>query len=510
VLQPRTIRQRRSRARRGQVSAVATVLGLLLVVTFITQFVLIPLPGVMSDFELRHVLLVENQVGRLQSTIQAEAENPGLQLSLVSPVTLGAQSSPPFGIGATSTVSLTGGSAKTQSTFSIAEIAPAPPKWNTGSSCLTGGRGLCSGNGNIDTWNVTGQNGTTFTVTVHGNRNSVAYNISGNNDTINIDWTGGDTGFVRFNIKGSNDIVTYNKGGSDTTNPIAQFFFYGESDTFNFNPSGSHASGGGLRVAVDFVGEIGLACPGGNLSATDTVGTLSSGGDNLNLSVTWWNLVGWTTPVQKQTYPGGGGSNESIYWSNRSGFVQCAFTKAFATVYTTQTLGGVQVALNNIYIPRAVVAYDNGAVVEGQSGGASTMVDPPEISFSAQPNGLAVTLTLVNFIGNFTSESGVATAGIVTSLLSAHSVTIGGTNTTGFLSSPFFLNMTTMYPGAWASFFGKNQPMVPNGVTCVPIVPISLPFTCLQPPPSSFERLVIPIVSASITITTLTVGITLD
>ncbi|MCI4320051.1 MAG: hypothetical protein L3K23_07980 [Thermoplasmata archaeon] len=510
VLQPRTIRQRRARARRGQVSAVATVLGLLLVVTFITTFVLNPLPELMADLELRHVFLVENQVSRLQSTILAEADNPHLRLSLASPVTLGSQASPPFGIGATSTAAFAGGSSRIQTTYQVAEIVPAPPSWNNGSSCLTGGSGHCAGNGHIDTWNVTNANNTTFTLTVNGNSNSMEYNISGNDDTINIGWTGGDTGFVLFNINGSRDNVIYNKGGSDTTHPVAQFFFYGESDTFNFNPSGSHSSHGGMTVQVVFVGEVGESCPGGNLSASDHVGALSSGGSNLAMSVVWWNLVGWVTPIHQQTYPGGGGNNETISWSNQSGFVQCAFTRSYTSTYTTQNLGGVAVTLNNIYLPRVVVALDNGAVVEGQVGGASTMIDPPAISFVRTALGIAASVTLMNFIGNFTAESGVTTAAVVTSLISAHTVNVGGTNASQTLGGTYFLNLTTMFPGAWTAFFAKMTPMVPSGTSCQAIAPIPKPYTCLDPPPATYERLVVPIVAEAITITTLTIAISLD
>jgi hypothetical protein len=486
------------------------VLGLLLVVTFVTTFILNPLPEVMADLELQHVFLVENQVSRLQSTILAEAENPNLHLSLASPVTLGSQASPPFGIGASSTVSFAGGSSKVQSTYDVSQIVPAPPLWNNGSNCLSGGSGHCSSSGNIDSWNVTNANDSTFTITVNGNSNSIAYNISGSNDTVNIDWTGGDTGFVLFLINGSNDVITYNKGGSDTTNPTAQFFFYGEFDTFNFNPSGSHASHGGMNLNVVFAGEVGQTCPGGNLSASDQIGALSSGGSNLAMSVVWWNLVGWVTPAHKQTYPGGAGNNETVSWANQSGFVQCAFTRSYTSTYTAQNLGGIQVAVNNIYLPRDVIALDNGAVVEGQVGGASTLVDPPAISYSLTPLGIAATVTLMNFVGNFTAVSGVTTAAVVTTLLGDHTVTIGGTNASRALGGVYYLNLTTQFPGAWAAFFAKMTPLVPSGTSCQAIAPIPKPYTCLAPPPSTYERLIIPLVAEEITLTTLTIQISLD
>lgn len=505
VLRLRTIRQRTRRARRGQVSAIATILGLLLVVTFVSEFILIPLPGQMSDLELQHLTLVENQLSMLQSTVLAEAKSPGLHLSIASPVTLGSQANPPFGQGASATVSEEGSSARSVSHYTIASVVAAPPRWNNGSNCLTGGSGKCASNGNLDTWNVTGVNNTTFTLTINGNSNSVEYNISANYDTINVDWTGGDTGFVLFIINGSHDIVNYNKGGSDTTHPLAQFLFYGLYDMFNFSPSGSHSGKGGMTLDVVFVGIVGRSCPGGNTSATDNVGTLSSGGSNLNMSVIWWNSVGYVSPPTKQTYPGGGGNNETIWWSNNTGFVQCAFTKAYGTLYTTQHLGGLQVQVNNIYLPQAVVAYDDGAVVEGESGGTATMVSPPAFTYSLTPEGIVASITLVDLIGNFSAESGRETAAITTSLATTTSSHLGTTNASLFLTSAYILNLTTAFPSAWASFFAKIPKIVPGGTQCVPIGTIPPPFSCLTPPPGRYVTLEVPIVAVSITLTIVSV-----
>ncbi|HZY69390.1 MAG TPA: hypothetical protein VFF67_00220 [Thermoplasmata archaeon] len=491
-------------------SAVATILGLLLVVTFVSEFILIPLPQTMSDLELQHIILLENQLSKLQSTVLSESATTGLHLSIASPVTLGSTANPPFGAGASSTVSEEGAGARSVSHYTIASIVPAPPLWNNGSNCLTGGSGKCSSNGNLDTWNVTGQNNTTFTITVNGNSNSVEYNISANNDTINIDWTGGDTGFVLFIINGSNDVVNYNKGGSDTTSPLAQFLFYGLYDTFNFNPAGSHSSKGGMKLQVVFVGIVGRTCPGGNTSATDNVGTLSSGGSNLNMSVTWWNSVGYVSPPTKQTYPGGSGNNETIWWANNTGFVQCAFTKAYGTLYTTQHLGGLQVQVNDIYLPQAVVAYDDGAVVEGQAGGTTTMVSPPEFEYTLTPAGIVASITLVDLIGNFSAESGRQTAAITTSLATTQTSHLGGSNATLFLTSSYILNLTTQFPAAWSAFFAKIPKIVPGGTSCIPQGSIPAPYTCLAPPPGVYVTLEVPIVAVSITLKIVTAFVSIS
>ena len=285
----------------------ATILGLLLVVTFLANFLTDVLPGQVEGAELSHVLAVENQVERLQAILIAEAKHAAVGAELSTPITLGSAAVPPFGPASSGSVGLEANPIGTQTSYAVSNVFSAPPNWNAGSSCITGGSGHCAGNGNIDTWNITNLNHSTFTVTVNGNSNSLGYNISGNNDTVNVDWTGGDTGFVDLIINGSNDVVNYNKGGSDTTTPTAQFEFFGEHDTFNFNPSGSHSAKGGMFVNVDFIGNINQLCPSGNDSQTDKAGTLSSGGSNLLMTFTWWNALDYFSGPTAQTYPGGGG-----------------------------------------------------------------------------------------------------------------------------------------------------------------------------------------------------------
>jgi len=92
----RPVRKWRLRGRRGQVSAVATILGLLLVVTFIANYLTATLPGQMSINDLNHVVQVENQVGRLSALLQAAAADNAVGAQLTQPVTLGSAGEPPF------------------------------------------------------------------------------------------------------------------------------------------------------------------------------------------------------------------------------------------------------------------------------------------------------------------------------------------------------------------------------------------------------------------------------
>jgi hypothetical protein len=500
----RTIRQHRRRATRGQVAAVATILGLLLVVSFISAFVLQPLPKQMAALEFQHALQVENQLARLQATILAEAQNPQFGLALTSPVTLGSQAAPPWGAASPGQILPESGSIRTVTNYQLAHVVPHEPNWNNGSACLFGGAGKCASQGNIDTWNVTNDNNTAFTITVNGNRNSVQYNITGNNDTITIDWTGGDTGFVNFIVNGSDDHVIYNKGGSDTTSPIANFYFFGQRDVFDFNPSGSHSSPGLMTLSVVFVGSLSLICPYGNLSSTDRIGSLTAGGSNLNMTVTWWNAVGYVTPPHTVPYPGASGKNELLTFQNVSGVIGCAFTLGYATNYATQYGAGVLVHLFNTYQPAVDIAYDQGAVVEAAQGGSSIMVSPPRLSYTVQPQGVVATLTLVNLLGNFSSTGGYSTADVASRVLSVQTVDIQNGQSHFYLATPLFLNVTTAFPAAWASFFKSAPTVFPSGPTCVPLSAIAPPYSCLEPPPGTLVKVSAALSAQGLTITTIT------
>ena len=487
----------------------ATIFGLLLVVSFISAFIIVPLPANMAALEFQHSLQVANQVSRLQATILAEAAHPGLDLSLSSPVTLGSQALAPWASPSSSSISPESSLLTTQSNYGIAQVFAHPPNWNVGSSCLNGGAGHCAGNGNIDTWNTTNANNTAFSITVNGNSNSMQYNISGNNDTITVSWTGGDTGFVYFIINGSNDVVNYNKGGSDTTSPIATFLFYGQNDVFNFSPSGSHSSHGSMTLNVVFVGTVSEICPYGNLSATDKLGTLGSGGSNLFMNVTWWNALGYASPGHTVTYPGGSGSNEFLTFHNNTGFVACAFTQTFAASYTQEFSSGVLVTLNNRYSPPAYIAFDQGAVIESEEGGSSVMVSPPPIVIKEFPQGFTASVTLMNFVSNFSQSSGIATASVNSRILDVHSFTITNGQSGFYVELPFYLNITTAFPLAWYDYFQSQPTLFPAGATCREVGTFYAPATCLAPAVGHDSVISAPLFAQTLTITTVTVAISI-
>lgn len=503
----RTIRQRPQRANRAQVSAIATILGLLLVVSMIANFVILQLPQEETNLEFQHLLQVENQVERLQATVLAEASHGGFPLSLPSPVTLGSAADPPFGPAAPGAVFLEPTSVQTRTGYTLAKIVPAPPNWGVGSGCLIGGGGHCSSNGNVFTYNESGNN-TTIDIKVTGNSNSLVYNITGSNDTISIDWTGGSIGFVTFQLNGSDDIVNYNKGGSSVNKPNATFYFFGQRDTFNFSPSGGGS--GKQGVFVTFVGSLNDICPNSNLSSTDKIGTLGNFGNGLNATFTWWNSVGYSTPFHQVAYPGGSLPTTALAFQNISGGISCAFTKAYTTTYSASFVSGLVVRLANRYLAVTDIAYDQGAVIEQQTGARAIMVSPPAFSSSQGVNGISATLTLINAIGNYTQVAGTTTASVSSQVLATDTFTVGLAGNQSVLRSSYNFTISTAYPAAWVAFFATLPSIFPFGASCSPIGSIPAPYSCLQPPPGKIENVRAPLTAFQLTVTTITLRLAIQ
>ena len=437
-----TIHQRRYRARKGQVSAVATILGLLLFVAFIANFIIAELPAEMQQNETSHILLVEDQLARLQATILAEAQNPGIHVALVSPVTLGSQAEPPFGLAAESTIQTEFASVGTVANYQISTIHYLPMTWPPGAPASPGGAGTCSTAGAVNTYNEA-VSGAAKAVTISGSGASLYYNLTGSNDTLTITWSGPNMNALHLVVNGSNDSVTFKKTATDVGSPHGTFLFYGATDKFTLTPSGSHSGAGGTVLSVQFFGSINGICPWGNLSATDKLGTFGTGGTFVNVTTTWWNGVGYVSPQHFHTYASG---TES--YQNSTGFAQCAFTKDFPSSFTAQESGGLLVNIYNHYIAQTLVAYDQGAVVSQEAGGGSIVIDQPSISVTDRPAGTVGFVTLVNLQMAPSLQAGLSTAAIMSQVLSvSHFSVLANSNRS--LTSPFNFTITTLFPDAW-------------------------------------------------------------
>lgn len=513
----RTIRQRGRRARRGQVSAVATVLGLLLVVTFISNFIILQIPQQVSQVELAHVLQVEDQMSRLQATVLAQGSQGASPLALISPITLGSQPYPPFVPAAAGSIASEGSSISAATSYVEAQLRYAFPSWNNGSACLFGGAGQCASNGNVNYWNITAQNHTNLHIKITGGNNALQYNLSANNDTIAIDWTGKDTTFVNIIINGSNDAVWFNKSGSDNVAPIANFFFFGQYDTFNYDPAGG-GSQGSTNVSVEFVGSVSHFCPASNLSNTDHVGVLGPApkGAFIKVNVTWWNSVGYLSGPTSTNYPGGAIPLQTVNWVNQSGFHLCAFQQADISHVQSQFLNGLTVHLFNRFAPGTDIAYDGGAVIADQIGGTPVMVNPPKISFTPISGGISGSITLVNLVGNPGTVGGIATTAVSTRVVSVSVSTVQNISKSGnavgavIFETPAYLNITTLYPEAWVNWLTSlHTPALVFGTSCVPQGSIAVPYSCMNPPPGVAVHLVVPLFLKQLTLTVITVAVSL-
>ncbi|MCI4339847.1 MAG: hypothetical protein L3J73_01070, partial [Thermoplasmata archaeon] len=289
----------------------------------------------------------------------------------------------------------------------------------------------------------------------------------------------------------------------------ATFLFYGSNDQFNLNPTGSVSSAAGSKVLVKFVGAQGGLCPFGNNSNTDAVKTLTSGGTNLNLTVIWSNALGYRSGPHQVTYPGGSGKNESIYWWNQTGVQTCAFQKMASTMYHSAYAEGIYVHLYNRYLPPTDIVFDQGAVIESQLGGNPVMFSPPELTQTRIPAGYTATLTLVSIVGNFTNESGLATAAVLTRVANAQTFTVANGRTSDTLTSSLYLNVTTAYPIAWITYLQSQPSLFPFGVTCTSFGAISLPYSCAHPPPGVLVTVAAPMAVVQLTVTSITVVVSI-
>jgi hypothetical protein len=290
----RTLRHRGLRSRSGQVSAVATILALLLFVSFLATFVFGQLPAQMSQQEFEHQLQVEDQLEGLQTRI---AEAAGAW-------------TPGSGIPGPSVV------------WNQGSLC-TPVQVGTVYTCTNGATGLCNPGLILNQ----SENMSTLVYALGGSSDCITINILGSNDTIDVEIGGtNDPSFV-LTLFGTNDTIVLPStfGGSSDK---ASFYLFGAEDHYTtvLGPGGSH-----LVLNTYFIGESpsSAACPYQNLSKTDSYSFSATGGTNNLQNLTWYNNVGYSTPYQTTPgYPGGfDTSGATTGWQNVSGPISCPFTR---------------------------------------------------------------------------------------------------------------------------------------------------------------------------------------
>ncbi len=501
-------RRWRLRSRSGQVSAIATILGLLLVVTFIANYLTTTLPNQMAINDLERDQVVENQIGRLTTLLQAVTSPTSIGAQVSQPITLGSQGDPPFaGADGAQLGPLANGSAVSLSYTLLGPTDIVTPTVTAGGSsrpagictitttsltCASGG-GRVWGNftGIVETFTASLTAGETFgalnfstsestitvtvgatlasTVGVYGSYDTISVSntgattlnltVVGSNDAITVA-NGGGGGHERILVVGSNDAVTFTTGGSS----LVALSFFGGNDTFS--PPAASSSGGNV-YAVYFNGlsstSPSLSCPEGNVPANDVVESNPAAWGNGNTMKIVFND---TSGTPGSTTPATGWTNTT---QNPTAFA-CPFVAQVSIPVNDVILpgGGLAVALANTYAPDAAVALDEGAVVFTQPGGTPVMNDGPQLSLTvAGSDVLGLSIWFPQFVGSFPTQSGYGTADFSARLLAVTTISIASGSAYSIApTSNVVLTVATAYAPAWMTWIeSQGWPITP---TCAP------------------------------------------
>ncbi len=475
------------------------MLGLLLLTSFIANYVLAQLPAEMDQNEFQHTLQIENQLTRLQYTVLAQAANPQLPISELLPVTLGSAGAPPFAGPSTGVISQESSSALTSFNYTLTRIVPNPPDWNVTPGCPPTGH-PCNNGAAWD--NLTGTPGNSYTFKLNGGSPSFLLNFTGNNDSITVNWLGHSIGVTYVILNGSDLTLNLDKGSSGGSgSPRVLVWIYGEHDIVTTSLNGQAVS-----MEVTFFGSVDQPCPEGALAATDRFYWNSSAGSGASVNVTWENDLGISnTSGPLPLDPG------TLTFRNTTSFAGgCAFTLSYPSQYASAFSSGLKVHLNNQYVPPADLVYDQGAVILSHPGIGSIMVAPPPFHFADTATGWTGSLVLVDVVGAPFSEGGTETTGIVSHLVSVRHSLLKSNETDRIYFVASALNLTTAYPGAWASYFQTLPTAVTAGViACTPPYAFPSPYSCLDPPAGVSVTLLLPINVISLSVTQVTVALSL-
>ncbi len=501
-------RRWRLRSRSGQVSAIATILALLLVVTFIANYLTTTLPNQMSINDLQRDLIVVNQIGRLDSLLQAVSSPSSIGAQVSQPIQLGSQGDPPFaGSDGAQVTSLANGSALSLSYTLVGPADIVTPTVQAGGTsrpagactittttvtCVSGGArvwGNFTGSSAAYTATLTSGetfaalnysvNGATITVTV-GSTTATDVDVFGSSDTIVLSNTGATA--LNVTVVGTKDTIAIANGGGGghehllavgtgisatvTTGGSSLFSvaLFGTNDTFT--PQAAATSGSNV-YAVYLNGLTttapSLSCPQGNVPTTDKVLSNPSAWGNGNTMKIFFND---TTGTPGSTTPATGWTNTT---QNPTAFACPFVAQVTIPVATSITPGaGVDVHLANIYAPVADAALDEGAVVFAQPGGTPVMDDGPSIATTVSGTTVtSLTVWLPQFVGAFPSQSGYGTADFTARLLAVTTISIatGGPFSLSTISN-VVLSIATPFAPAWMTWIeAQGWPITP---TCVP------------------------------------------
>ena len=524
-------RKWRRHARKAQVAPIATILGLMLVVVVLANYLATTLPGQVATNELSHEVEVGDQLGQLQAAVGALAsQSAGSSSPLIPfPVTLGSDSVPPFAGSSPGLLSVQPAYPNaSQLNLNFQHLGPAPIDWRygNGNACYYLPQS-CAGNvapaDGVFVINVSNQYGKvwpnplTLDVKSGGscgqptNSCSVFYNITLSHYNITLDLLGEAAQNLTVVLLGNWDNLTFH---FDMSKPIYhgfRFFIFGLHDSYlghlHYAPGhGVNPSTVPLFVNTTFADIVGNRCPGGSGSSTDTGQASFSpqSGTYIVQNFTWWNNAGYTSPLHRvQVRP-------PYQWffdyQNMTGALGCPFILTTPMHPQFAGPGTLLLQLENRQLPGVTYAVEDGAVVERQQGGISEMLLPPLFKFGPLAGGdLSASLVMPVFVGPAQAVSGVGAAAIQIRVLGVQSFQVVN-GTQGNTIQSVSLTVWTAFPSAWLSYFGSASSQVfPHGATCVgtPTAP------CHDPAPGQQVRVVAPMYVDSLTVTVVIMSVVL-
>jgi hypothetical protein len=537
-------RRWRIRGRRAQASAIATILGLLLVVTFIASYLSTTLPNQMAVNDLDHELAVQNQVARLAALLSSGAANANPGSLLVQPVSLGSQGAPPFAGADGSTIGPgTTGSALAVSFTTEGPAAYSPPTGEPAGG-FNSGTGICptptatsfsdtgacevfwnfTGNSKSFSFSETGSGYASVNVTTSSSTISITptgssashWTVIGNSNTITI--TGCGSGKTNLSLVGNYDNVSIGTTGSS---PI-YIYVYGTHDTITVSSVGSgpvqvtvygtqddfgvSSDTGSQKFSVLFNGfnatnPTSSRCPYGNLSSSDAVTSFNEVGSG-GLTEYVNNAIGYYANSSSSSGCVGNGTCWTTHHQNVA-LTTCPFFTTISVPFgSSGGLGGAfVVTLRNEYSPREQVAFDEGAVVAAQSGGHPVLVEGPVLN----DTGGRLTLFVPEFTGTIGTEAGIGTALLSLRLVSATVLALPANGFSLETGSNVVVTVVTPFAAAWVTYLNATSGLSGLAKSCAPVSVCYGPYTIGGP--LGTVRLTIPAKSLSLTIGVFSIGL---
>ncbi|MGA8543213.1 MAG: hypothetical protein WB947_06745 [Thermoplasmata archaeon] len=500
-------RKWRLRGRKGQVAAVATILGLLIVVVYIANYLTATLPGQMSVNDLNHVILVENQLGHLQALLHSASTDGAVGAELTQPITLGSAGQPPFADADSGTI----GPALNGSYFQLNTTLQGPLTYtpptggiaNTGNhpaGCTIIATGVdCTAASNL-VYNFSATTGPTtylFTITASG---TYLVNVTDSGSTLipaSITWMNSGTGAVsHLLVIGNNDTITVSSSAA-STEVIEIVGNYDTVDVSNTNTLGLTVYAVGIHNEVDVTSSNnGMTLVATFFGSTDSVVLGTIGGTTQKFHVYFNGFQPWAPteycPVDNlaatsDTVTGGTSGTYSVTYNDTAAAsiappapwggtsitpsILCPFYAHSVIPFNlAQGSAGFDVHFANTYIPPGDAAFDQGAVIYAQAGGIPAFIDPPSISATTGTGGAvtSVFFWVPVFVGVLSTDAGLSTAMVATRLLSVNTISLTPQSSLGIDNSTnIVVTIHTSFAQAWTNFFNTTTPFQ-NDWSCAP------------------------------------------